>query len=210
MDTQMIKPQRITLESFVAAISKSDAFTYPTHYFKQWVMKDGSAVEIRPIHPEDEPMMVKFHETLSMNSVYSRYFYYMKLSTRTKHERLVQICSIDPEQEVVLVAIIPSTYRLAKRWGENKIIAVGRLNRLKETNDAEISVLVSDQYQGLGLGTEILNRLLHIGHQANLDHVVAEILPDNAIMKRINEKLDFPVKNNTFEDGLVKATFALN
>ncbi len=57
---------------------------------------------------------------------------------------------------------------------------------------------------------EILNRLLHIGHQANLDHVVAEILPDNAIMKRINEKLDFPVKNNTFEHGLVKATFALN
>ncbi len=84
------------------------------------------------------------------------------------------------------------------------------MNRLKETNDAEIAVLVSDRYQGLGLGTEILNRLLHIGHQANLDHVVAEILPDNAIMKRINEKLDFPVKNNTFEHGLVKATFALN
>ena len=155
-------------------------------------------------------MMVKFHETLSMNPVYSRYFYYMKLSTRTKHERLAQICSIDPEQEVVLVAITPSSYRLAKRWGENKIIAVGRLNRLKETNDAEIAVLVSDQYQALGLATEILNRLLHIGHQANLDHVVAEILPDNTIMKRINEKLDFPVKNNTFEHGLVKATFVLN
>ena len=97
-------------------------------------------------------MMVKFHETLSMNPVYSRYFYYMKLSTRTKHERLAQICSIDPEQEVVLVAITPSSYRLAKRWGENKIIAVGRLNRLKETNDAEIAVLVSDQYHALGLG----------------------------------------------------------
>ncbi|MCH7755304.1 GNAT family N-acetyltransferase [candidate division KSB1 bacterium] len=209
MDTQMIEPQSINSEPFVEAISKSDAFAYPTPYLKQWVMKDRSAVAIRLIHPEDEPMMVKFHETLSMNSVYSRYFYYMKLNTRTKHKRLVQICSIDPEQEVVLVAIIPSSYRLAKRWGENKIIAVGRLNRLKETNDAEIAVLVSDQYQGLGLGTEILNRLLHIGHQANLDHVIAEILPDNAIMKRINEKLDFPVKH-IFEDGLVKATFILN
>ena len=72
---------------------------------------------------------------------------------------------------MVLVAITPSSYRLAKRWGENKIIAVGRLKRLKETNDAEIAVLVSDQYQALGLATEILNRLLHIGHQANLDHV---------------------------------------
>jgi len=209
MDTQMIEPQSINSEPFVEAISKLDAFAYPTHYLKQWVMKDGSAVAIRPIHLVDEPMMVKFHETLSLNTVYSRYFYYRKLSTRTKHERLARICSIDPEQEMVLVAIIPPSYRLAKRWGEIKIIAVGRLNRLKETNDAEIAVLVSDQYQGLGLGTEILNRLLYIGHQANLDHVVAEILPDNTVMKRINAKLDFPVKH-IFEDSLVKATFTLN
>ena len=81
----MIEPQRINFEPFVEAISKSDAFAYPTPYLKQWVMKDRSAMAIRLIHPEDEPMMVKFHETLSMNSVYSRYFYYMKLNTRTKH-----------------------------------------------------------------------------------------------------------------------------
>ncbi len=66
MDTQMIEPQRINLESFVKAISKSDALAYPTHYLKQWAMKDGSAVAIRLIHPVDEPMMVKFHEALSM------------------------------------------------------------------------------------------------------------------------------------------------
>ena len=74
-------------------------------------MKRGTKITIRPIHADDEPMMVKFHETLSMNSVYSRYFCYMKLSTRTKHERLARICSIDPEQEMVLVAIIPPSYR---------------------------------------------------------------------------------------------------
>jgi RimJ/RimL family protein N-acetyltransferase len=59
------------------------------------------------------------------------------------------------------------------------------------------------------LGTELLNRLLHIGCQAKLNRVIAEILPENAVMKRINKKLDFPVRH-VFEDGLVKAIFTFN
>ena len=156
-------------------------------------------------------MMVKFHQALSMNSVYSRYFYYMKLSTRTKHERLARICTIDPKKEMVLVAeYAPFSYRLAKRSGvENKIVAVSRLNKYENSNDAEIAALVSDKYQGQGLGSEMLNRLFHIAHEANIEHVIADILPQNTVMKRIHEKLDFSVEHK-IEDGVLKAIFALN
>ena len=47
---------------------------YPTQYVSKWKLKDGTPVNIRPIQPEDEPLLVKFHETLSEESVYHRYF----------------------------------------------------------------------------------------------------------------------------------------
>src|SRR6185437_12363599 len=47
---------------------------YPTQYISNWNMKDGTTVTIRPILPEDEPLMAEFHRTLSDRTVYLRYF----------------------------------------------------------------------------------------------------------------------------------------
>jgi len=64
---------------------------YPVHYVTPWKLKDQTPVIIRPIRPEDEPMLVKFHETLSEESVNHRYFSALKLSQRVLHERLTRI-----------------------------------------------------------------------------------------------------------------------
>ena len=77
---------------------------YPTQYVSTWKMKDGKKVTIRPIRPEDEPLMVKFHETLSERSVYLRYFSPLKLQQRVAHERLTRICFNDYDREIALVA----------------------------------------------------------------------------------------------------------
>ena len=77
---------------------------YPTQYIGAWKMKDGKKVTIRPIRPEDEPLMVKFHETLSERSVYLRYFSPLKLQQRVAHTRLVRICFNDYDREIALVA----------------------------------------------------------------------------------------------------------
>ena len=53
---------------------------YPMQYVSTWTLKDGSPVTIRPIRPEDEPLLVKFHETLSEESVYLRDLHALKLS----------------------------------------------------------------------------------------------------------------------------------
>jgi acetyltransferase len=68
---------------------------YPTQYVSSWTLKDGTPILIRPIRPEDEPLMIKFHETLSERTVYFRYFYPMQLSQRIAHERLTHMCFID-------------------------------------------------------------------------------------------------------------------
>ena len=127
-------------------------------------MKDGTAVTIRPIRPEDEPLMVKFHETLSERSVYLRYFHLMNLEQRIAHERLTRICFIDYDREMALVA-----ERRNPETGESEILGVGRLMKIHGTNEGEVAVLVSDKWQGHGLGKELLARLLIVGADEKLD-----------------------------------------
>ena len=66
---------------------------YPSQYVHPWTTTNGALVTIRPIRPEDEPLMAPFHRTLSEQSVHLRYFHLMKLSQRIEHERLAQVCS---------------------------------------------------------------------------------------------------------------------
>ena len=102
-------------------------------------------------------MMVKFHETLSDESVYLRFFHMEQLSSRVAHERLIRKCFIDYDQEMALVA-----ERTDPNTGQREIVAVGRLTRARSANKAEVAVLVSDLYQRHGLGTELVRRLIQV------------------------------------------------
>lgn len=146
--------------------------------------------------------MVKFHSSLSKQTVYLRYFYFMKLSKRISPERLKRICSNRSNHEVVLVA---------QPLGGSKpeIIAVGRLCKLANSKDAEIALLVSDAYQRRGLGTELLNRLLHIARARDTQRVFADVLVENRAVERIARKLDFPVEYK-IEGGVIRAEISLS
>jgi acetyltransferase len=176
---------------------------YPTQYIKKWRLKNGEEVTIRPIRPEDEPTMVRFHETLSEESVYFRYFNSMSLNTRIAHERLSRICFIDYDREMALVA----EYRSPKAKA-NDILGVGRLSRLHGNDDAEFAVVVNDKYQRQGLGSELLGLLIQIGRTEHINRLVADILPENTGMRRVCEKLNFTVHYNE-EEKTVKAELKL-
>ena len=184
-------------------IPKTAIRAYPTKYVAPWTMKDGSAVTIRPIRAEDEPAIVRFHETLSERSVYLRYFHLMNLEQRTTHERLTRICFIDYDREMALVA-----ERRNPETGESEILAVSRLMKIHGTRDGEVAVLVSDKWQGKGLGKELLARSLIVGAGEKLSRVIADILPDNRDVMRICEKLGFTLKHS-LDDEVVKAEFKL-
>lgn len=159
---------------------------YPTRYVSSWKMKDGEEIVIRPIRPEDEPAIVKFHETLSERTVYLRYLQALKLSQRVAHDRLTRICFIDYDHEIALVA-----EKKDPATGESKILGVSRLRKIHGTDDGEFAVLVSDEYQGQGLGTELVNRIIQVARQEKIAKIVGDVLQDNVIMRRICEKLGF-------------------
>ncbi len=162
---------------------------YPSQYVHPWRLRDGTAVTIRPIRPEDEPLLVAFHRSLSQESVYTRYLHMTSLGHRIAHERLVRICFTDYERELALVVD-----RRDPTSGEHRILAVGRLSRLHERNDAEFSMLISDAEQHQGLGSALLAQLLRVGRDEGIDQVRAEILRENGAMQRVCRKLGFQLR----------------
>ncbi len=175
---------------------------YPRQYMGPWTAGDGTAMTIRPIRPEDEPMMVRFHQSLSERTVYGRYLRDLGLAERTAHERLVRACFNDYDREIALVA------ERAPGEAEREIVAVGRLTKRHAANGAEFAIVVADCCQRAGLGTELLRRMVQIGRDEGLDWICAEMLTDNVGMQHTAEKVGFTLREIPGR-GLVRAELDL-
>ncbi len=159
---------------------------YPIEHVSQWMMKDGSEVLIRPIRGEDESRMVEFHKGLSDATVYLRYFQAQRLESRVEHERLIRKCFLDYDREVALAA-----ERMNKDTGSHELLGVGRLVRQRDESEAELGVVVADRWQGAGLGTELVRRLIEIARRERIRRINAAILSENAPMLALAKHFHF-------------------
>ncbi len=175
---------------------------YPRRYESAWTDRDGTAYCIRPIRPEDEPLVVDFHHQLSPETVYRRYLRHLGLDERTAHDRLIRICFLDYDRELALVA------EHEERDGTRAIIAIGRLSKAVDRPAAEFAVLVSDRYQGRGIGKELLRRLVEIARAEKLERLGADIREDNAAMLATAQHLGFELRPGTGE-GVIRACLVL-
>jgi acetyltransferase len=141
--------------------------------------------------------MIAFHKSLSEETVKLRYFGFLAGDALVAHERLVRICFSDYDREVALVV---ETDREAR--GERQIVAVARLIKAYGVNEAELAIVVSDDWQGKGIGTKLLSDLTAIGRAEGLDRVVGRMLPENYLMQRICRKLGFTLRYNRSEDAM--------
>lgn len=175
---------------------------YPVQFVRPWRFEDGTEVIIRPIRPEDERLIVHFHAKLSEQSVYKRYFQLLTLDRRVSHDRLVKVCFGDYDREIALVA-----ERIDPDSQQSEILAVGRLNKAHLVNEAELAVLIADEYQSRGLGTELWRRLLEIARFEKLYQVTAEILVENRQMLEVCRQFGFHLED--VEDGVVHGVLTL-
>ena len=166
---------------------------YPQQYVSSWNSKDGTPLTLRPIRPEDEPLMVKFHSKLSEETVYFRYFGLPRLQQRVAHERLTRICFNDYDREIALVAV-----RQDPATREDEIMGVGRLTKAHGLNQAEFAIVIADEFHGLGLGTKFLSRLVEIGRHEGIELIFGNILPENYVMQRVAKKVGFQVDYDRF------------
>jgi acetyltransferase len=146
---------------------------------------------------------VRFHEDLSQQTVYRRYFQHLHLSDRVQHERLTRICFNDYDREIALVAEYEDPATRA-----SQIVGVARLSKAHTANEAEFAVVVADEYQRRGIGTELLRRLVQIGRDEKLRRITGEILSDNAGMLRSSKNVGFQSHRWT-GDGTVEVAINL-
>ena len=186
LDARVVLHDPATAED---ALPKPAVRPYPAQYVTPWRSKDGAELTIRPIRPEDEPLLVKLHQTLSERSVRLRFFAPMKLGHRTAHERMIRVCFSDYDRELPLVA-----ERRDPKTGEREVVAVARLSKMPGGEEGEFAVLVSDLWQNRGLGTQLLRTLLQVARDEKLRRVGADVLAENLEMQRVCSKLGLEIR----------------
>ncbi len=200
LDARVVLFDRQTPES---ALPRLAIRPYPNKYVAPWTMKDGRQVIIRPIRAEDEPLMRKFHVGLSDRTVYLRYLSPMLLSQRVTHERLARMTHNDYDREIALVVE-------GEDNDERAIYGVARLSKLRgEETEARLSMLVSDRFQGQGLGHELIRRIIEVARSEQIKRIIAGMSPENETMRQLCRKAGFSTIATNPKTGMVEAVMTL-
>ena len=168
---------------------------YPARWEADVVLRDGSTAHLRPIRPEDAPALERFHAGQSETSIYLRYFTYKSRLTPKELKRFTEVDHVD---RVALVV---------ERSGA--IVGVGRYDRLEDPEEAEVAFNISDQYQGMGVGSILLEHLAAAARERGVERFSAEVLPENRKMLTVFAEAGYEVSRH-FDDGVVMVEFAID
>lgn len=169
---------------------------YPSRYIATWSLPDGTEVLLRPIRPEDEPMSRQMLDTLSEETLRSRFFAPRDIT----HDLLIRSCNIDYDREIAIVAEV-------KKDGKKKMIGGSRLISEPDSGRGQFAILVHDDYQRMGLGAKLIDILIGIAQEKQLDEIYGLVLTENQKMLGLCRKLGFKVKWEP--DGVSRVTLSL-
>lgn len=145
--------------------------SYTFKYLKNVALRNGLALHIRPVRDTDTPELGRFYATLSDESVFFRFG---SRRLNMPHDRLVQLCQVDYDRDFAFMAVVP---------GDNeRIIGEARLNRLAELDNAELSFVIADQWQGKGVGRLLMDFCLVVAKEIGLTALLMEVMKSNVRM----------------------------
>jgi len=166
---------------------------YPNQYEMKTTTKAGLEIFIRPIKPEDAPLLTDLFDTLSPETIYFRFFSPLKSIPPKLLPRLTQI---DYDRDIALVAIKSDDMK-------EKILGVGRLMGDPDREKAEFAILVGDQWQGKGIGAKLLELCISIAKKRGFKCIRGNVLPENKNMLALGKKIGFIIQrdleNHLFE-----------
>jgi RimJ/RimL family protein N-acetyltransferase len=158
---------------------------YPGHLETFRTTRTGLSLLLRPVKLSDEPLLKDFFNFLSDQSLYRRF---ISVRKDMPHERLQEFVVIDYTKEMVILASI--------REGEGeveRVVGVGQYGINETNHTAEVSLVVRDEDQKKGVGTELLSYLTYLAKREGLYGFTAEVLVENQPMLRLFEKMGFDI-----------------
>ncbi|CAG1002788.1 Peptidyl-lysine N-acetyltransferase PatZ [Myxococcaceae bacterium] len=166
----------------------------PAHWAADVVLADGGAAHVRPIRPEDAPLLQAFHSRLSPESIYLRFF---SPKPRLSAEDVRRFTNVDHDARVALAV-----------WLGDELIAIGRYDRAVRGDSAEVAFVVDDEHQGRGIASLLLERLASAAMERGIGRFTADVLPQNRSMLRVFHDAGFEATSR-FEDGIVRVSFPI-
>jgi len=156
---------------------------YPEQYETREMTKAGMDIFLRPIKPEDAPLLLELFESMSSKSRYFRFFTPKESLSR---QMLVRFTQIDYDRQIALVAI-------KKEEGRERMVGVARVISGPDRQRAEFSVAVGDPWQGKGIGRKLLERSLDLARDYGIKIIQGEVLAENKEMLGLGRELGFRV-----------------
>jgi acetyltransferase len=165
---------------------------YPTDLESVFQLPDGRDVTIRPIRPEDAEIEADFVRNLSDEA---KYFRFMHSLHELTPEMLVRFTQIDYDREMALIAVT---------WEDGKEIehGVARYVTNPDQTSCEFAIVVSDEFQGHGVGQRMLTRLMEIARARGRDMMEGEVLAANHRMLELVRSMDFQIEHNPSNPGV--------
>jgi acetyltransferase len=167
-------------------------------YSSLFYLRNGTEVLIRPIGPEDEPLIDELHASHSEHTLRMRFVGLVKILSR---ENLFRFCHLDYDRDMALVAV-------QGQGVEAKILGVSRYFLDPKTDEAEFALVVRDACQRQGLGRHLMEGLIAIATERGVKRLVGLVLRENGPMLSLLASLGFGPPE-TFEDSVVRVCRSL-
>src|SRR3954454_4666 len=132
-------------------------------------LADGTALTLRPIQEDDTDRLMAMHRRLSPGTVRRRFFAMLPELAPTQAHRFTHV---DGNDRAAVVAVNEA----------GDLVGVARYDRFEGTDDAEVAVVVQDDFQHHGLGTALLTELTHYARAHGIERFVADVLMENSPM----------------------------
>jgi RimJ/RimL family protein N-acetyltransferase len=161
---------------------------YPKGLETYRTTKNGLEILLRPVRMSDEPLLKDFFYSLSDESLYRRF---LSVRQDMPHERLQEFVIIDYTEEMAILAVREQRER-------EQVIGLGQYFIDESTHTADVAVVVRDDYQNRGVGTELLTYLTHLGKRQGLLGCTAQVLMENRPMLHLLENAGFDIEKKRY------------
>lgn len=167
---------------------------YPHQFETDVALADGATAHVRPIRPDDGPLLLAFHARQSPESIYYRYF---SPHPRLSEREVEHFTHLDYVDRMALVAL----------RGES-LLGVARYDRWRHRAEAEVAFFVDDAHHGRGLATVLLEHLAVRAREVGMTAFTATVLPENRRMIGVFTAAGFETATG-FSDGVVEVRLGL-
>jgi acetyltransferase len=163
---------------------------YPSQWQRHLEVRDGWRVYVRPIRPEDEPLIHDLLQHVTMDDLRLRFFAPMKQFT---HEFIARLTQLDYARAMAFVAFDEPT---------NQMVGVVRIHSDSIYETGEYAILLRSDLKGRGLGWALMQLIIEYAKSEGLKTISGDVLKENTVMLDMCRHLGFEVKADPLEHDI--------